>query len=77
MNLSAEIKDFQNGNLAKTQISRRFIFRSRSVFEAARRAHGLTVMHLRQALAESVAIGRSGSWLKLTEQQLKSLRYQS
>jgi len=68
---------FHEDNLAKTPISRRLIFRSRSIFEAARRGHGLTDMHSRQALAEAVAIGRGGIWLKLTEEQLQSIRHHS
>jgi len=68
---------FHNDNLAKTPMSRRFIFRSRRIFEAARRGHGLTALHSRQALAEAVAIGRGGIWLQLTEEQLQALRRQS
>jgi len=68
---------FHNDNLPKTPITRRFTFRSQRIFEAARRGHGLTAMHSRQALAEAVASGRGGIWLNLTEEQLQALRRQS
>lgn len=68
---------FHNDNLAKTPISKRFVFRSRTIFETACRGHGVTSMRLRKALAEAVAVGHGGIWLRLTEEQLHSIRRHS
>lgn len=65
---------FHKNDLAKTPISRRFIFSSQGVFEAARRGHGLISTHVCRAFAEAVAIGYGGVWLRLTEEQYQSLR---
>jgi hypothetical protein len=69
---------FHQDDLAKTPISRRFVFRDADkIYEAARRGHGFTGMESCQALDEAVARGRGGIWLKLAEHQYRALRRKS
>ena len=65
---------FHQDDLAKTPISRQFVFSSpEKIHEAARRGNGLIHMESRHVLDEAVAIGRGGVWLHLTEDQYSAL----
>lgn len=65
---------FHQDDLAKTPISRQFVFSSaEKIHEAARRGNGLTDVEPRHALDEAVTIGRGGAWLHLTEDQYSAL----
>jgi hypothetical protein len=69
---------FHEGNLARTPISKRFVFRDATkLIEIARRGSGLTGMASHQALDEAVARGRGGIWLELDANQLQLLSRQS
>ncbi len=69
---------FHMDDLARTPISRRFVFRCQDkIAETARRGHGLTGLESRQALDEAVALGRGGIWLELDAAQLQTLNLQS
>lgn len=65
---------FHHDDLAKTPITRKFVFSSAGkIHEAARRGNGLIDMESRDALDEAVTIGRGGVWLHLTEDQYSAL----
>ena len=65
---------FHQDNLAKTPISRPFVFSSaEKIREAARRGNGLLDMESRDALDEAVTIGRGGVWLHLNDDQYAAL----
>lgn len=61
-------------NADRTVILRQIVFRSADkILETARRGHGLTNDIDRLCLEQEIATGRGGVWLKLTEEQYKSL----
>jgi len=65
---------FHRDDLAKTPISRQFVFSSaEKIYEIARRGDGLISVESRQALDVAVTIGRGGIWLRLTEDQYAAL----
>jgi hypothetical protein len=65
---------FHHDNLAKTPITKKFVFSSaEKIHEAARRGNGLIDMESRDALDEAVTIGKGGVWLHLTEDQYSAL----
>lgn len=69
---------FHEGNLAKTPLSKQFVFRSQErIVETASRGLGLTSIESRQAFDEAIFVGHGGIWLKLTEEQYQTLRRQS
>lgn len=61
---------FHRDDLAKTPISRQFVFSSaEKIYEIARRGDGLIGVESRQALDVAVTLGRGGTWLRLIEEQ--------
>jgi hypothetical protein len=65
---------FHNNDPLRSPVSRRLVFRrSEKIYEAARRGNGLIDEESRQILAEAVALGRGGIWLRLTEDQYSAL----
>jgi len=65
---------FHQDDLAKTPITRKFVFSSaEKIHEAARRGNGLIDMESRDALNEAVTVGRGGVWLHLTDDQYSAL----
>ena len=65
---------FHRDDLAKTPITRKFVFSSADrIYEAARRGNGLIDVESHHALDEAVTIGRGGVWLHLTEDQYSAL----
>lgn len=65
---------FHQGDLAKTPLSRQFVFSSaEKIHEAGRRGNGLVDMDSRDALDEAITTGRGGVWLYLTEDQYSAV----
>ena len=65
---------FHQDNLAKTPISRQFVFSSAErIYEAARRGNGLIDIESRHGLDEAINTGRGGTWLHLSEDQYSAL----
>jgi hypothetical protein len=65
---------FHENNLAKSPITRRFVFNgAEKIYEAAKRAQGITDVVSRRALDEAIAKGCGGVWLRLSEKQFSTL----
>ena len=69
---------FHKDDLAKTPISKLFVFRDATkIVEVVRRGRGITGIESRQVLDEAVALGRGGIWLELDANQFQALSCQS